>query len=92
MIVRKVWFWTRSTIQDAVETFAGAGGGIRYAYFYADRVVMAARPLKDTRGVQAVVTKDEVIDGDVADVVGLIWAKMHGNLLFRLRALEAESA
>ena len=91
MIVRKVWFWTRSTIQDAVETFAGAGG-VRYAYFYPDRVVMTARPLRDNRGVQAVVTKDEVIDGDVADVVGLIWAKMHGNLLFRLRALEAESA
>ena len=92
MIVRKVWYWTRSTIQDAVETFAGAGG-VRYAYFYPDRVVMTARPLRDNRGVQAVVTKDEVIDGDaVADVVRLIWAQMHGNLLFRLRALESEEA
>jgi hypothetical protein len=89
MIVRKVSFWTKEEIADALETFAGAGG-VSYAYFYPDRVVMTARPLRDTRGLVTKVTVDEIItDGDA--VMGRVYAAMHGNLLFRLRALEAES-
>ena len=89
MIVRKVWFWTRSTIQDAVETFAGAGG-VRYAYFYPDRVVMTARPLRDNRGVLSRVSMDEVItDGDA--IVERVRAEIRSALLRAARELEVEA-
>ena len=91
MITRKVSLWTKEKIADALNTFAGAGGGIRFAYFYMDRVVMTARPLRDTRGLVTKVTKDEIItDGDA--VVGRVRAAMHGALLLHLRALEEAKA
>jgi len=90
MITLKVSFWTKAKIADALNVFAGAGG-VRYAYFFADRAVMTARPLRDARGVIATVTTDELItDGD-ATVAMRVRGALHGALLFRLRALEAES-
>jgi hypothetical protein len=91
MITIKVPLWTRGKIADALETFAGAGGGIRFAYFYADRAVFTARRLRDTRGVLSRVSMDEVItDGDA--VVERVRADLHAGLLRAVRALEAESA
>ncbi len=90
MITIKVPLWTAERIGAALETFAGAGDHIRYAYFYADRAVMTARSLKDTRGVLSMVTKDEIItDGDA--VVERVRADLHAGLLRAVRALEAES-
>jgi hypothetical protein len=91
MITIKVPQWTAERIGAALETFAGAGQGIRYAYFYADRAVFTARPLKDTRGVLSRVSMDEVItDGDA--VVERVRAEIRSALLRAARALEAESA
>ena len=91
MITIKVPMWTVERLTEALETFAGAGGHIRYAYFYADRVVMAARPLKDTRGVLSRVSMDEVItDGDA--VVERVRAEIRSALLRAARALESEEA
>jgi len=91
MIVYKVSFWTKGKIADALETFAGAGDHIRFASFYLDRVVMTARPLRDTNGIVSRITKDEVIT-DMGTVVERVYAAIHGNLLFRLRALEEARA
>jgi len=88
MIVRKVSFWTKEKIADALSAFAAAGWGIRFAYFYADRVIMTARRMRDNRGVMVVVTKDEILT-DMNDVVRRVYVEMHGNLLFRLCALES---
>jgi len=62
MIERKLssGAWTNEEIGEALGVLAGAGGGVRFGYFYCDRVIMTARRLSDLRGVLATIDKREL--------------------------------
>ena len=92
MITRALYTiaWTNDQIAGALNTLAGAGDHIRFAYFYLDRVVMTARPLKDTRGVISMITKDEVITDNYADVINRIHQEIYAALIRAAAAMNEE--
>ena len=92
MIVRALYStaWDNAQIAGALDTLAGAGNHIRFAYFYADRVVMTARRLRDTRGVLAVVTKDELITDNYSDIINRIHQEIYAALARAAAEMEKE--
>ena len=92
MITRALYTgaWTNAQIAAALDTLAGAGDHIRYAYFYADRVIMRARPLKDTRGVLSVASKDELITDALYDVINRIHQEIYAALARAVAAMNEE--
>jgi hypothetical protein len=93
MIVRALYgtSWTNAQIAGALDILAGAGQGIRFAYFYADRVVMTARRLRDTRGVLATVSADELTGkDDYFDVINRIHQEIYAALMRAAAAMNEE--
>ena len=92
MITRALYtkVWTNDQISAALDVLAGAGDHIRYAYFYADRVIMRARPLKDTRGVLSVVSKDELITDALYDVINRVHQEIYTALARAVQAMNEE--
>jgi len=92
MIVRALYTtaWDNAQIAAALDTLAGAGQGIRFAYFYADRVVMTARRLKDTRGVLSRVSIDELITDNYADVINRVHTEIYNALARAVAAMNEE--
>jgi len=92
MITRALYtkVWTNAQIAGALDTLAGAGDHIRFAYFYLDRVVMTARPLKDTRGVISMITKDEVITDSYYDVINRVHQEIYTALARAVQEMEKE--
>jgi len=92
MIVRTLYTiaWTNDQIDGALNVLATAGQGIKYAYFYADRVIMRARPLKDTRGVLSRVSIDELITDNYADVINRVHTEIYNALARAVTAMNEE--
>jgi len=92
MIVRTLYTtaWNNAQIAAALDTLAGAGQGIRFAYFYADRVIMTARRLRDTRGVLAMVSADELITDNYADVINRVHTEIYNALARAVAAMNEE--
>jgi len=92
MITRALYtnVWTNAQIRAALDTLAGAGQGIQFAYFYADRVVFTARRLRDTRGVLSRVSVDELILKDYAHVIDRVHTEIHNMLAYAVQEMEKE--
>jgi len=92
MIIRTLYTtaWNNAQIAGALDTLAGAGQGIRFAYFYADRVIMTARRLKDTRGVLSMVSADELITDNYADIINRIHQEIYAALASAAAAMNEE--
>jgi len=93
MIVRTLYTiaWTNDQIDGALNVLATAGQGIKYAYFYADRVIMTARRIKDTRGVLSRVSKDELIGkDDYFDVINRVHQEIYAALARAVAAMNEE--
>jgi len=93
MIVRALYViaWTNDQIAGALDILATAGQGIRFAYFYGDRVVMTARRLKDTRGVLATVSADELAGkDDYFDIINRVHQEIFAALSRAVAAMEKE--
>jgi len=93
MIVRTLYTiaWTNDQIDGALNVLATAGQGIKYAYFYADRVIMRARPLKDTRGVLSRVSIDELIGkDDYFDIINRVHQEIYTALARAAAEMEKE--
>jgi len=93
MIVRALYTgaWNNAQIADALDVLATAGNGVRFAYFYADRVAFAARRLKDTRGVLATVSADELIGkDDYFDVINRVHQEIYAALARAVAAMNEE--
>jgi len=88
MIERKLsgGVWTNEEIGEALSVLAGAGDGIRFAYFYCDRVIMTARRLSDLRGVLAIIDKKELQGReDYYDVIN----RLHKEIKKKLNTMVA---
>jgi len=92
MIVRTLYViaWDNAQISDALNILATAGQGIKYAYFYADRVIMRARPLKDTRGVLSRVSIDELTTDALYDVINRVHTEIYNALSRAVAAMNEE--
>ena len=92
MIVRTLYTtaWNNAQIAAALDTLAGAGQGIRFAYFYADRVIMTARRLRDTRGVLAAVSADELITDNYSDIINRVHQEIYAALMRAAAAMNEE--
>ena len=93
MIVRALYTgaWNNAQIAGALDTLAGAGNHIRFAYFYADRVAFTARRLRDTRGVLAAVSADELIGkDDYFDVINRVHQEIYTALARAAAEMEKE--
>jgi hypothetical protein len=93
MIVRALYTgaWNNAQIADALDVLATAGNGVRFAYFYADRVVMSARRLRDTRGVLATVSVDELVGkDDYFDIINRVHQEIYAALMSAAAAMEKE--
>ena len=92
MIVRALYStaWDNAQIAGALDTLAGAGDHIRFAYFYADRVAFTARRLRDTRGVLSMATKDELITDNYSDIINRIHQEIYAALMRAAAAMNEE--
>jgi len=83
--------WNNAQIAGALDTLAGAGQGIRFAYFYADRVIMTARRLRDTRGVLSMVSADELVGkDDYFDIINRVHQEIYAALSRAVAAMNEE--
>ena len=91
MIERKLnsGAWTNEEIGEALNVLAGAGNHVHLAYFYCDRVVMTARPLRDKRGVLAIIDRKE-IEGkeDYYDVINRLHREIKKKLNTMVMVME----
>jgi len=91
MIERKLssGAWTNEEIGEALSVLAGAGGGVHLAYFYCDRVVMTARPLKDKRGVLATIDRKEIVGKeDYYDIINSLHREIKKKLNTMVMVME----
>jgi UDP-N-acetylglucosamine 2-epimerase len=91
MIERKLnsGAWSNEEIAEALNVLAGAGNHVQLAYFYCDRVVMTARPLKDKRGVLATVHRKEVIGKeDYYDIINRLHREIKKKLEMMVMTME----
>ena len=81
--------WTNDEIGEALSVLAGAGNHVHLAYFYCDRVVMTARPIRDKRGVLATIDRKE-IEGkeDYYDVINHLHKEIKKKLNMMVMVME----
>jgi len=81
--------WTNDEIGEALDVLAGAGNHVHLAYFYCDRVIMTARPLKDKRGVLAIVDRKE-LEGkeDLYDIINRLHREIKKKLNMMVGIME----
>ena len=81
--------WTNEEIAEALDVLAGAGNHVHLAYFYCDRVVMTARPVKDKRGVLATIDRKEIMNReDYYDVINSLHLEIKKKLDMMVAIME----
>jgi DNA relaxase NicK len=81
--------WTNEEIAEALDVLAGAGNHIHLAYFYCDRVVMTARPVRDKRGVLAIIDRKEIVGKeDYYDIINRLHREIKKKLNMMVMVME----
>jgi len=81
--------WTNEEIGEALGVLAGAGNHVHLAYFYCDRVIMTARPLRDKRGVLAIIDKKQLQGReDYYDIINGLHREIEKKLNMIVMAME----